>query len=752
MKMRWRNRFLVIAAAFILGVSTLSVHPASADSEKGKLERPFKAVDLQDRSQVLVRSNGAAQAPGNVYPITDRTVSLNGVDRSYDFYYYVPKADLGDKSFLQIEFNHSELLIATQSTLTVQVNDKPLDSVYLTKETSKGHSIIVPLEKEDLSQGYHRVSLVKHSLVSDDLCHDQYNPANWLRIEPSSFVYLDTKETWTMTDLLQEYPYPFVERGTTEEVNGVILVPDAPSDLLIASSLHLATALSLSTSSGKLLPIMTESEWLKSDDRSSHVIALGSVGDWQGPIQNVIEEGQNVSIESEELLLHYYSLETDSSKANQLLLLISAQADETIHEKIRILTTPAWKAMLSGNSMRIAKLPADEPAKEEEEKYTLSTFGYEHLLLDEINKESASMFIRFPSYWKIKEGSSLELRLRVSPLLMNQKAEDQPESKRLTETHPYGLTIYLNNIPKTISLSELEPIEEDLYHVSIPLDEYWDEENRGTLELSFSSNINEVGGVCYRNRDEGRWVFVDKESTFHIPHEITKARTFKYWPAPFVNEQGLEQTAFLIPQEVDGRLLRQLSELVMELAGETKNQVPPVILRDTQQLKDQLKQYNMIILGDPKQYAALADKEQQLLIQKEAEYLQLTEYQVLNETTAYVAWLQPSIWNDSLTMLVLQHAEEAENEKGNYFHTNLLRYLKQESSDSQIMLVNKGNQIHSVLLHPEKQAASETVSMKMIESEHPSTIPSWIFIVLAVVFIAILFVVFRMWRRKKRDE
>ncbi|WP_167670288.1 cellulose biosynthesis cyclic di-GMP-binding regulatory protein BcsB [Paenibacillus tianmuensis] len=752
------NGFGLRKAILLLGAVIVASGSYSSAVNAADSGRQVKATAWKEGTAVSTDSNVSALSPGYVHRFANEPIMLTGVDRSYDVYYNVPKAELGGNHYLELDLSYSDLLLPSQSTLTVLVDNKPLKSVSLTKEEAKQRKVTIALGPDEAKPGFHKLTFAKHGVVSDDFCEDPDNPANWLQIARSSFVYIDSKATWTTADPLKEFPHPFIEPGTTDEVYGTIVVPDAPSPELLSSALELAARLSSLTAAKKPVPMMTESEWAKADGKSAHVIAMGSVGAWTGPVKKIVEEN-GVRAENEELALDYMSLEEAGKTGSKQMLLLSAAKDEAITEKLRVLTSPKLAEQLTGSHLVIRQTPAVADDGDEPKKLTLASFGSEHLLLNETKPESGKLNVGVPSYWKLTGESSLELKLKVSPLLMAEIGErtERKSTKKTKETGAdrygkYGLTVTVNGIPKTVSLQELTKTKHqgDTYTASIPLtNALQDKDGSGVLDITFTANIGHTEGPCIRDTNNGRWIFVDKASTFNVPHEMSKDSSFQHWPAPFVSGQGTDRTAILVPQQVNGTFLSQLSRLVGDLTSDTSRRI--AVFReplDDQALK-QLKDYHVIVPGDLGQFPSLQKLRDKLLLPTDNDRLQLGKYNAINETTDYAAWIQRSVWNENRVMAVFQKVNVGGGEQGSFVHPNLLQYLKNAKKPGQVVIMNKAKAVFTAA-SPSDSKTSQDGEVSNPTEKAPG-IPVWLMVLIPVLLVGLLIVFIRMRRKEKRD-
>jgi len=755
----WSKWILIMAVALMLCM------PARNSALAETVQSTVKATYISGSALIKSTSNVSKPTQGYISRFINEPLMLKGVDQAHDFYYMVPKADLGENNFIELDWSHSDLLVAAHSTLTVFVNDKPIKSVTLTGGANKTK---IPLGPEEVTLGYHKVTLMKHSVVSDDFCVDQYNPANWVKFASSSYVFIDTKSNWTMEDPLKNYPYPFIEQGTPDEVYSTIVLPDSPSSELIASALRVSGYLSSVTASKKAIPVLTESEWAQTN-KLTHVIAIGSVDGWKGVVKGFID-ANGIKAESDAMALDYFSLTSNNATGEpKQMLLVTADKDAAIQQRVAAISDPNLVKQLTGSRLVVRDIPKPQAKDAEAKKTTLASFGFENLLLSDLNNDSDKMIVNLPSYWKLTGENFLTLKLKVSPLLMGEAvtaaaavedSKNKTKSKRLEMIERNGLTVTINGIPTTIALNDLEAVEKtlDMYTVKLPLAPYMqDPEKQGVLEMTFSANISNIGLACFPEQNTGRWLFIDKESVLTLPHELTKAPDFQNWPSPFVNDIGFDKTAFLVPKDLNGVTLSQLTMLVNDMVAQTDNRTDFAVIREPfgTEAEQLLKTHNIVVLGDLGQYESLKPFQDKLLIRSTNEQLQLAQYSIINETAEYAAWLQPSVWNKDLTMAVFQSTHPQDADKQSFLNPTLLQFLKTDRKNSQIAVMSKTSEVFAIdLKQPAAKPASGSGGTKSGASTEQGVIsmPIWVWICIGAVFLGLLIAVVWLWRKEKRGS
>jgi|GEM_PF-1675708 len=743
MNKNWKPAFAVLTITALLfgeGIGTAYAQGTTAltASQTASVNAPvYSFTSLAKQANTVYTANGSEETPGSVLRFINDSLTLRGIHGAADYFYSVPRTAIGANSYLELNFSHSELLLAARSTLTVSVDDKPLKSIFLTKETALAGSVRIPLGEAETATGFHKITFSKQSALTDDLCDDQINPANWVKIAKSSHVFIDSQATASSGDVLRDFPVPFVEPGNLSEIYSTIVIPDAADVDVVAAAMRLAAAMSARTATHGSIPILPESEW-KAKGAMTHVIAIGNPEAWNGPLKTLVAE-QGIAARDQKLGIDTFQMRINQSAGAKLLMLITRGKDAQLEQSIHVLTDPVLHKQLAGNQLVLQKIP-DLPGpqnKPDGQRITLESAGYADLLLQQGDDHEQQTVLSLPSNWKVTGDVSLDLLLRVSPLIMQTDANDKNDRPQ-----PH-LTVTINGVPHTVPLQTLKVIDKnDGYQLRLPIDASELEEGKGTLNLVFSASFNDKEAACLPVKDSGKWVFIDKGSALIVPHETPSLRTFQYWPAPLVQDQGLTQTAFLLPEKVTGTYLSHLSLLLTEMVDGKELQADSfAIFREPLQPQDLQKMaaYHVVAMGDVQQYPTLKAAEGQLLIHQSKT---LEQYHIINETTRYVAWIQPSLWNQQLTLTVFQSVEEGDQAQAAFVHPDLLSHLKNAHEDGQIVVMSKSNEVSTIRMD---EKAEQTGLDKAV-----GNIPLWLIGVVLLVFLILLGIYIRMLKIEKK--
>lgn len=708
----------------------------------------IQATYLKDGSLTTFSSNVSKASPGYLSRLTNDNISMTRVDSTQQLFYSVPRADVSDGSYINLDISYSGLLLPESSTITVQIDGRPLKSIPLTKESSSRLVIKIPLGSDDVTPGFHSVTIVKHSTVSNEICTDEENPANWLKINRTSSIFINTNTTLTTNDALKNYPFPFVEPSIQDEMYGAVMLPDHPSAELISSALQIANYFSSRTATKRTTPIMTESEWIRKDHLIP-VVALGGMNDWSGPVMQIMQDNQ-IQAQSQQLSLDTFAVKDKATNDVRELLLVTGTDAKVVKDHIQLLTEKNFVDQLAGNHLVVNDLP--KAANTQSEKpITLESLGYTNITLDSTKASPERLTYTIPSFWKLTGESNLKLKVRISSLLQNDiMNEKNSKSTSAAATNANaGLTVMINDIPKTISLDELlnAKKEDDSYLVTLPLAPYLKDSKTNTLNIAFLAHLNETYNACAPKTNNGKWIFIDKSSSIQLPHEVQQETNFKYWPAPFVGDHGLDRTVFLLPKDIDGVILSQFAALTKDMASQVPMDSAITIVRDQDpDLEQKLKGRNVVVIGNPISFVSLQSYKDQLMVNPSKGQFHLADSNIINETTEYAAWIQTSIWDKERVMAVFQAGEGNKKTKNTFLHENVLQFLKNEQKSSQVVVMSNSNEVLSFEMksdQPAKPAKPASVAQR-------TTILLWVTGFFGVVFIIGLIWFIRLLRQSKK--
>lgn len=703
----------------------LAVLPFTSEVSAESLSLNKRVISVPNK---WMKSEDQVSDQGTVVQLFNQDHTLEGLTDQVEAYYEIPVQGVESDSYLQLELKYSDLLLE-DSTLTVEIDGVPLKSVHI-KKGKQTMDVLIPLGNDALKVGFHKVKLSFYGYISEKFCANTDNPANWLTISKGSHVFFKSKDVVERTDTLKEYPYPFIERGKDLSVHGTIVIPDEPSPAILSASLQLANELNKEAEENQHISVVTESEVTRI---STHLIAVGAKNQWSGMIKALYDTA-NLTLTDEELLLSSYFIK--SSDVMKQLLIVTAENDQLIEDKIAVLTEQELVEQLSGDELAIKELPK-LTEREIKQKHFFTDLQIPNLTLTGNNKISAQFFYELPGYMNVNEDAILHLRMKVSETLFSHI--EMYQQREYTE-----LVVLFNDIPHSILIDDLKQIESDgFYEIAIPIEaKILDAEPYLTIQFQ-AYGLSEKE-ICVPTNDE-MWLYLHEDSYLEIAVKERESQlNFKSWPSPFYSINGVEETVVILPDRFDPHMINELSLLTQTL-GRQNNLHGLELVFEKQVNPAILKGRHVIVLGGPNEHPSLNEFKEKLLVPvNDKGQLNLRSFQFMQETSEHVAWMQPSVWDESKMMAVFSSIELEEK---SVLTKQLLDYLQTTSLMTDIVVVNKNGDIFSTDLS-EKEKQVERINKD--NSNEVKEINIWWFIGFVALFIVGLILLLLVNRSRKK--
>lgn len=663
---------------------------------------------------------------GIIMQLSSEDIILQGLSDRVEMNYEVPVAGAEKGSYLSLNVQYSPLLL-NDSTITVSIDGNPVESVKLDAQKRK-LQLNIPLEGQAISQGFHKVTIAFYGQISEHDCANVENPANWLTITNDSHLFLNVDETRERNLALEQYPYPFIQNHRDDPVQSTIVIPDKASLSIVKAALMIANYLHEQIGRTKEVPIVLESDI---DTISTHIIAIGKETDWSSVIKKLYESA-NVKVRKNELVAsnHFLSF----PKATKQILFVTATDDQTFEDKIAVLSDNRFVSQLSGDEIAISQLQKEKNT--EKQTYAFHELNIPNVTLTGSREKSPYYFVQMPAHADIDKPMTLHLRLKVSETLFNFSGER-------SEAGRAELVVYVNDEPYSIAIDELEKNEHmSTYDVTLTLDS----ETLKTspiISLQFQANGLKRHEVC-KPPDSDQWIYISENSriSWSKATEEVKANS-RIWPAPFSGGE----TAIVLPNEVDGKLLNQLQLLTNRLGNARVLDNIQLSYADDIDIQT-FKNRHVIVLGSPYTYSVLKEKKR-WLIPFQKDQLDLTKYRFVNETAKHVVWLQPSLWNEKRSLAVFSavHPEKTKT----FLSEEIVDYLRTTGLQATVIVEHENGEIFTNA----QQLEDEQKQTFRIDEQDSTKKNRWFIFgifALAIIVIILLVSVIRKTKKDQRDD
>lgn len=674
--------------------------------------------------QSYVKENTSKKTKETVIPLFTEAHILQGVTDQVTTYYTIPDEGVENAS-VTLHFTYSDLLL-DGSSITILIDGKPVQSVFLEHEKVE-KEMQIPLTKETSKPGFHTVEIAFYGIVMENICVDDENRANWLSVTATSALYFEKNPLEEAFDL-SDFPYPFVQAGELQAINGTIVVPNGADDATLMAALHLSSMMHRGVPSTENIPIITEDDLEQVD---SHLIALGKSDEWQGVMKEILQDLEKPA--DGQIYLGNHLLE--GKEKDYQLTVITANDSEILREKINFLTDDRFREQLSGNAQLLTDLPQKQP-REKQLAIPLSDFQMPDVTLAGNEQYSLHYFYPLPTYVDLQKETTLHLRMKVAETLFD---------KGYTN-HEAELMILINDVPHSIRVQDLKELDDDgFYEVDIKVagDVL---QKQPFISVQFVGNGLRQGNYCEKPND-AHWIFIENTTHFSFGEkEQNDMNDFSSWPDPFVQSTDPVETVIVYDGEQMEQLLPSLQQLVNHL-GRTGN-IDQLQLIDTKNVVvDEIKDDSIIFVGEMAAFVPLLDEAEDLLINMtDAGDLLIDFYGFIRETASFVSWIQPSIWNNGKTMAFFSIVNA---DTPMSITDRLVTFLENNKVNATIIVENEAGQIFTnettEIDQPEEEVAKEKGS-KQLELNRGLLLGF-----LAIILVSFIVLIIGLRIRRKKD-
>lgn len=564
--------------------------------------------------------------------VLDESVTLEGLVDRISSYYNVPLNETVKENYLEVDITYSSLL-KEGSTLTISIDDRRVHSVELdVKKTDM--TVKIPLSADDVMAGFHNVEFTFYGHIADDMCTNEENPGNWLTLLPTSGLYLEKAEENQVYGL-EDFPFPFVQTNELDDIQSQIVIPDEPSNEVMKSALQLSSAINQLSSSQDPIEIIKEKELTTITE---HLIVIGSEGHWTGIVKDLFDVAE-IKQDAHHILLDNYML--NLGQVNKQVLFITAENDAIIQEKIDVLTELSYREQLNGTQISIDTLPEREKINNKG-VITLEDLNATDIILSGFERESMHYFYTLPTYIDVRKQALFHLDLKVSETLFtNEERRDEAE-----------LVVFINEVPHSVRINDLQQMDnKEMYQIEIPIDpEVLQKQPYISVKLQGNGLMKRE--YC-EHPDDQHWLFIQNTSHLELPMgDDTFYNHFSAWPGPFVATESDVNTVIVVDEAYNKQMIKDLQLLVNHL-GEMAQISSLKIMIEDELTESDLNENHLVFIGDVLKQENLLKKKEDWLIPLEDNYLRVSEYGFLNETSETVAWVQYSPWTELHAMLVI---------------------------------------------------------------------------------------------------
>lgn len=477
---------------------------------------------------------------------------------------------------LNLIFTKSEILDVNYSTITIFINDTPIESQRLSgkKEYKKESTIEIPIDL--IKEGYNEIKIKAYKTISDQICRDDSNTANWLVVHKESNINLeyDYKKS---SNNISEYPNSYVNIDSGTALNTTILVPDK------FSSGELSAGMIISADFGKKRKYENFHVDFKvySDfkEQKNNTIYVGKADNTPKEILGLFSDSEKADLDNTCLIKQVSSSANNSVKR----LFIISNNEELLVKGAQLLTSSDLVLEVNQDSIIIDKNTdvRDLDKKKVSNRMYLKELGYENIMVKGPFSQEVIMDINTPKSKKVVNGSNLKFNLRYAQNLDYERSL---------------VTIYINDIPIGSKKLSKDKSNHDVVELSLPKEVV--DKNYYQIKVVFNLELLDV--ACVTRDTDNPWAYISNESFVEFAYNDNKELSFKNYPYPFVDDEKFNNTKVIIPSNSSSRELTNIANIVAYIGREVNlNDGNLLVVKDKDISEKEIKG-NIIIIGTPK--------------------------------------------------------------------------------------------------------------------------------------------------------
>lgn len=548
---------------------------------KKKIKELLKIISLILVVSFIIPVNIVTAFPKNSYTYTNETyiskielnsnITFHGVFDSYRWIFNTKSKEGTERVTLNLEIESTDVLAdKVKSYLTFSLNGSEFYSMEINKRNGEPETITINLPGYLLKDGSNEVKVEGYLRCSDEPCTDDYNTANWLVLGGKSNIELVEKAKVYGNKII-EFPYGLSE---SYDSNNKIIIPDKYTDGELSSALKFQTLLGGINGNGEIV------KWSHRGDLSkSNVIFIGSKQEGESNLPIISNDVKDLPLDNEA----YIGVNNSpfSTRSDLKLISIISNSETELESAIKFLMNKDIYGQVSSSSTFVnSKLDLDKEIKPISSIITLDELGISEMKVEGLFRKEVKIGYALPKNKKLSPGDKLELNLRYS--------ENLDFDRSL-------FTAYINDTPIGSKKLEREKANNDNISIVIPKDVL----NTSYLEIKLAYDLNLKGVECEKNQHEQPWGLVTGDSYIQINSRNTNEFYFNNYPAPFVQDWDINDTMFIVPDNLPSKDLTALGNMANLMGKGMRYNLGKIGAVSIGNLKDEHKDNNIIVYGTP---------------------------------------------------------------------------------------------------------------------------------------------------------
>lgn len=525
-------------------------------------------------------------------------VTINGVIGSTERFFNVSQNwDVKDLK-LNLVYTKSELLDVDYSTITVFINGEPVSSKRLDGDRKYQDKWQVNIPKELVKSGYNSISIKAYKTISDKICRDDSNTANWLVIHKQSDIELNYSLKSNSNEI-KDYNSIFTNIGNEEYVDTTFVLPDK------YNSNELSSIMNLSLNMGQKLKAdnFKLDVKLKSNlkEYNNNIIYVGGTNDTSTDFLNFLSNDEKNQAKNKAVIKQVIS---PFNKEKRMILIISDNS-KALKNATKLICNNELLNELNSSSFIIDETKdVSDIKKDTKNKLTLNDLGYNDFLLKGPFSQETNFDVSIPKNKISTAGSILNLKFRYAKNLDFERS---------------SVTVYVNDKPISSKKLSLEKADNDNLEVNLPTDVLG--KNYYKIKVVFNLELKNL--MCVTRDTDNPWAYILDSSFIKFDFKDNNSLNFKSYPYPFIDNQQANDINVVVSKNLNSSDLSNIANIIGNMGRDAVYNTGNLnVLTDSEFLNTN-KKGNLIVIGTPDDNSILKDINKDLYIKFDKDFSRL---------------------------------------------------------------------------------------------------------------------------------
>ena len=516
-------------------------------------------------------------------------VTINGVIGSTERFFNVSQNwDVKDLK-LNLVYTKSELLDVNYSTITVFINGEPVSSKRLDGDRKYQDKWQVNIPKELVKSGYNSISIKAYKTISDKICRDDSNTANWLVIHKQSDIELNYSLKSNSNEI-KDYNSTFTNIGNEEYVDTTFVLPDK------YNSNELSSIMNLSLNMGQKLKAdnFKLDVKLKSNlkEYNNNIIYVGGTNDTSTDFLNLLSNDEKNQAKNKAVIKQVIS---PFNKEKRIILIISDNSKALKNATKLICNNELLNELNSSSFIIDENKDVSDIKKDTKNKLTLNDLGYNDFLLKGPFSQETNFDVSIPKNKISTAGSILNLKFRYAKNLDFERSL---------------VTVYVNDKPISSKKLSLEKADNDNLEVNLPTDVLG--KNYYKIKVEFNLELKDL--MCVTRDTDNPWAYILDSSFIKFDFKDNDSLNFKSYPYPFIDNQQANDINVVVSKNLNSSDLSNIANIIGNMGRDAVYNTGYLKVLNDNEFLNTNKKGNLIVIGTPDDNSILKDINKDLYI------------------------------------------------------------------------------------------------------------------------------------------